>query len=274
MKYLLFSIFTFLISSIYAQDISWKRHDVNGHITGVTQGLANKTEESMGKVKKFKSYYSPNGKRYKKKTSSRKVAKAIIKAQPNMESVKEIIGFSTKAMSKHRPESELSNWFVDILMAKTEKITGKHVDVGFANFGGIRADMPKGDICRDDIMSMFPFANSFYYFTIKGKSIKKILSNMATGRMEIIGGIHAVFKDNKLVSATINGESIADDKIYGAATLNFFMEGKGWFRFGQYAIEGFDTKVKIMDAMLQYVEQQTKLGNKIEYKKDGRITIL
>lgn len=51
MKYLLFSIFTFFISSIYAQDISWKRHDVNGHITGVTQGPANKTEESMGKVK-------------------------------------------------------------------------------------------------------------------------------------------------------------------------------------------------------------------------------
>ena len=243
---------SFSIAS-FAQEITWKRHEVDGHRTGVTQGAAGKTVESMGEVKKFKSYYSPNGKRYKKKTSTRKTAKHLIKAQSSMSSVKEVIGFSTKAMSKQRPECALTNWFIDFLMLKTSELTGKHVDIGFANFGGVRTDMPEGEIFRDDIMSMFPFKNTLYYFSMKGENVKKLMQDMA------------------LPNAEINGEPIIDDKIYGVATIDFLMEGSGWFRFGKYAIDRQDTKVLVMDAMLQYVEEQTKLGKKIEYRKDGRI---
>ena len=271
MKHILF-IFIFVFSfSTYAQEITWKKHPVEGHRTGVTQGAADKVVESMGKVKKFKSYYSPNGERHKKKTSTRKTAKHLIKAQGAMSSVKEVIGQSAKAMTKQRPECALTNWFIDQVMEKTSELTGKHVDIGFANFGGVRTDMPEGDIFRDDIMSMFPFKNTLYYFTMKGENVKKLLKDMASRNAEIVGGIRAEFKDKEVVSATINGEPIEDEKVYGVATIDFLMEGSGWFRFGKYAIDREDTKVLVMDAMLQHVEEQTKLGKKIEYKSDGRI---
>jgi 2',3'-cyclic-nucleotide 2'-phosphodiesterase (5'-nucleotidase family) len=44
-------------------------------------------------------------------------------------------------------------------MAKVERLAGKKVHVGVGNFGGIRIDMPKGDIILDDMLSMFPFKN-------------------------------------------------------------------------------------------------------------------
>lgn len=271
MRHIIYIILLTFAVSLNAQELTWTKHDVNGHMTGVTQGPAGKTYESMGKVKKFKSYYSPNGKRHKKKTTARKSAKAMIKAQDSMTSVKEVIGYSKKSMTKQRPECALTNWFIDVLMEETAKITNKKVDIGLSNFGGVRTDMPEGEIYRDDIMSMFPFKNTIYYFTMTGKSVKKLLKDMAARKPEIVGGIRAEFKDNQVVNATIGGEPIEDDKIYGVATINFLMEGSGWFRFGKYAIDGEDTNANVMDVMLKYVEEQTKQGKKIEYKKDGRI---
>ena len=68
-------------------------------------------------------------------------------------------------MEAYFPESALSNWFVDILMAKVEKLSGKKVDIGIANFGGIRVDMPQGDIILDDMLSMFPFKKGDQEYT-------------------------------------------------------------------------------------------------------------
>lgn len=275
MRLILFYFFLAFSISLTAQEITWKQHPVDGHRTGVTQGTADKTTESMGEVKKFRKYKAPNGESHKKRTATRRVAKVLLDAQDVMAPVKEVIGHSKKSMTKQRPECELTNWFIDILMAKTEEITGKHVDIGFSNFGGVRTDMPEGDILKDDIMSMFPFkSNTLYYFTIKGESILEILNNMAYRSGEIIGGMKVIFKDRKLESATIGGEPIDPEKIYGAATINFLMEGKGWFRFGKYEIEGIDTEIPILDMMLEYVENQTKQGKEIEYHRDGRITIL
>ena len=87
----------------------------------------------------------------KANSSAAKVMKLVDAAQPAMARVKEVIGFSTEALSKGYPESPLSNWTVDTIMEKVEQLAGKKVHVGFANFGGIRVDMPQGDILLDDI---------------------------------------------------------------------------------------------------------------------------
>ena len=274
MRNILFIIVFFLGITINAQEITWTQHTVDGHRTGVTQKGADLTVESMGKVKRIRKVYSaPNGKKYRR-GSTAKVAKIMIKAQDSMAVVKEVIGHSPRVMSKSRPESALTDWFIDALMAKTAELTGKHVDVGFANFGGVRVDMPEGDVFRDDIMSMFPFANTLYFFSLTGKSLLEICNNMAQRSPEIFGGMKLVIKDKQLVSATINGEPIDENKIYGVATINYLMEGSGWFRFGKYQIEGIDTKINVLDMMLSYVEELTKQGKEIEYQTDGRITVL
>lgn len=272
-KFFILFALAFCISA-NAQDISWKQHDIDGHRTGVTQMGVGKTTESMGKVKRFsKKYTAPNGKKYRR-GATRRVAKIMIAAQDSMSYVKQVIGYSPKVMEKRRPESALTNWFVDALMQKTEELTGRHVDVGFANFGGVRVDMPEGEIFRDDIMSMFPFSNTLYYFTLSGESLLDICKNMASRSPEIFGGMKLVVKDRNLVSATINGEPIDPNKTYGVATLDFLMKGGGWFRFGKYEIEGIDTHVNVLDVMIPYVEELTRQGKKVEYHKDGRYTLI
>ena len=195
-------------------------------------------------------------------------------AQPEMARVKDVIGYSPKSMTVTYPECALSNWFVDLLMARTEKLAGKKVDIGVANFGGIRIDMPEGDIILDDMLSMFPFKNQLVYVEHTGKQIRAILENMAADRFEVLGGVRVVADKGKLVSAEIAGEPIDDDKVYGVATISFLLDGGDGLTLKENAVSVTSfPEVDVIDAVLEYVYAETAAGRPIEYNVDGRVKV-
>jgi 2',3'-cyclic-nucleotide 2'-phosphodiesterase (5'-nucleotidase family) len=191
-----------------------------------------------------------------------------------MARVKDVIGYSPAVMEAYFPESALSNWFVDVLMAKVEKLSGKKVDIGIANFGGIRVDMPQGDIILDDMLSMLPFKNQLVYVEHTGKEIRNILESMAAGRFQVLGGVRVVADGGKLVSAEIGGEPIDDDRIYGLATISFLLSGGDGLTLEQNARSVTVYKdVDVIDAILEHVYAETAAGRPIEYKADGRVVV-
>ena len=246
---------------------------MDGSRTGCVSPSKDNVPEALGTFKGNK-YIAPDGTVYKKNTAVAKTAKVVIDAQPKMARVKDVIGYSTDYMTSYYPESPLSNWFVDLLMAKTEQVAGKKVDLGIANFGGIRIDMPKGDIILDDMLSMFPFKNQLVYVEHKGKEIRKILEQMAAGRFEVLGGVRVVAEDGKLVSAEIGGEPIDDEKVYGLATISFLLTGGDGLTLADNALSVtvFENE-DIIDAVLAHVNAETAAGRPIEYKMDGRVTV-
>ena len=76
----------------------------------------------------------------------RKAAEIISDYQPQLNELLEIIGYSTKVYSKATPESELSNFAADMVKLAAEDAVGSHIDIGYTNFGGIRTDLPAGDV--------------------------------------------------------------------------------------------------------------------------------
>ena len=153
-------------------------------------------------------------------------------------------------------------------------LMGEKVDVGIGNFGGIRIDMPQGDIILDDMLAMFPFQNQLVYVEHKGKEIRKILEQMAAGRFEVLGGVRVVAEDGKLVSAEIGGEPIDDEKVYGLATISFLLTGGDGLTLADNALSVtvFENE-DIIDAVLAHVNAETAAGRPIEYKMDGRVTV-
>ena len=177
-------------------------------------------------------------------------------------------------MSAQYPESALSNWFIDILMKKTEALAGKKVHIGITNFGGIRIDMPQGDIILDDMLSMFPFKNYLAYVEHTGKQIREILETMAAGRFQVLGGVRVVAEDGKLVSVEIDGEPLDDEKTYGLATISFLLGGGDGLALEQDAVSvTVFEDVAIIDAVLEHVNAETAAGRPIEYKTDGRVVV-
>lgn len=270
---ILFPLFLALAYTASAQDYEWEVVPMNGSRVGAVAPSKDNVAEVTGRFEGRK-YIAPNGKVYRKNSSAGKTARIVIDAQPSMARVKDVIGYSTNAMKASYPESALSNWFVDLLIAKVEQLSGKKVDVGITNFGGIRVDMPEGEIILDDMLSMFPFKNQLIYVEHTGKQIRTFLEEMAAHKFQILGGVRVVAEGGKLLSAEIGGEPIDDDKVYGLATISFLLDGGDGLTLQQNALSvtRFDT-VDVIDAVLEYVYAETAAGRPIEYKTDGRVIV-
>ena len=274
MKSLLAAAAILAAASSYAQGpvISWSTDPIDGHRTGVTASTADNVEEAMGYVK-GRTYYAPNGKKFRKGTV-RKVASLMLGAQPAMSDVKKVVGYSTRVMVRKKPECELYDWFIDELMRATADSTGKKIDIGISNRGGIRIDMPAGEILCDDIQSMFPFKNNLCYVALHGRDVRAILDQMAANSFQILGGVKVVAKNGKIVSATVNGEPLDDDKVYGVATINFLLDGGDGYSVGKNAIETIFCNGWLYDTMIAYVKGLTAAGKPVEFENQHWITII
>lgn len=252
-----------------AQDFSWTVVLVDGSRTGVVASNADNVQEAMGRMK-GKKYIAPNGRKFKKGVTP-KVAALLLDAQKDMYDLKQVVAYSPKAMVRQGPECELSDWFIDELMRAAQEKSGRKVDFGITNFGGIRVDMPQGDVLLDDIVSMFPFKNNLCYLELKGKDIRAILEQLAATSWQCVGGARCVVKDKKLVSAEIDGKPIDDEKVYGVATISFLLNGGDGISVAKNALELKIFDEMIIDVMLPYVKRLTAEGKYIEYQTDGRI---
>ena len=186
------------------QDYEWEAARMDGSRTGTISPSKDNVTEALGEFKGGK-YVAPNGKTYGKRSIVGKTASIVMAAQPEMARVKDVIGYSPRSMTVTYPECALSDWFVDILMARTEKLSGKKVDIGVANFGGIRIDMPEGDIILDDMLSMFPFKNNLVYIEHKGSTLRGIFEWMASTKVQPVGGVKMVVTNGRIESLLIDG---------------------------------------------------------------------
>lgn len=256
-----------------AQEYDWKHVAVDGSRTGCTSPSKDNVPQTIGTLKGGV-YVAPNGTVHKKRSAAARTARIVLEAQPCMAKVKDVIAYSTEAMSVSYPESALSNWFIDILMAKTEALSGKKVHVGITNFGGIRVDMPQGDVILDDMLSMFPFRNNLVYVEHKGSQLRRILQTMAASRFEVLGGVRVLAEDGELLSVEIDGEPLDDEKVYGMATISFLLGGGDGLSLdeGALSVRQFED-VQIIDAVLEHVYAETAAGRPISYATDGRVII-
>lgn len=274
-KSLLLSFIAFLgiNAAMWGQEYEWRAVPMDGSRTGCVSPSKDNVAEAVGTFKGRK-YVAPDGTVFKARSAAARTARIVLDAQPEMARVKDVIGYSTEAMSAQYPESALSNWFIDILMKKTEALAGKKVHIGITNFGGIRIDMPQGDIILDDMLSMFPFKNYLAYIEHTGKQIREILETMAAGRFQVLGGVRVVAEDGKLVSVEIDGEPLDDEKTYGLATISFILGGGDGLALEQDAVSvTVFEDVAIIDAVLEHVNAETAAGRPIEYKTDGRVVV-
>lgn len=260
-----------LCAGVYAQDFTWRTVPMNNSRTGCRAAAADNVSEALGAMR-GKVYVAPNGRKFRR-GSTPVVAKILLDAQPCMARLKEVIATSTREMVRDYPESELTNWFVDELMHAVADSTGRAVDVGIVNFGGIRVDMPAGNVTLDDIQSMFPFKNKPCYVAMPGSELQEILQNMAATRFQVLGGVQVVARDGKLESVLIGGKPLDVKKVYGVATIDFLLNGGDGLRLARNAKDLVILDSYVIDVIVPYVRSLASAGKPIEYQKDGRVNI-
>ena len=261
-----------LAFGLSAQEYSWKAVTMDGSRVGCSYSSPDDTDKTIGKIEKG-AYVAPNGAKFKKNSDVAKVAALVIDAQPTMAAKKEVIGYSDHEIKEGRPESELSNLIVDLIMAEVQEVTGKQVHWGMINYGGIRADLPSGNILMDDVESMLPFINYLVYVEHKGSQVRKILEEMGPRRFQALGGVRIVVENNQIVSIEIGGEPLDDEKVYGMASISFLLNGGDGIRLAENSLAIETLSAIVNEPVIKHIKKETAAGRKIGYKKDGRITI-
>ncbi len=254
-----------------APEMTWTKHKVDGHITGVTAPNADNAAQALGVID-AESYTSPSGRVFQAGSATYAVAEDIIAVQPQMAHLKQVIAHSSREMIKNGANCELTNWIVDHLREDVAKITGRTVDVAIINSGGIRVDMPAGDVIMDDIVSMFPFKNYLCYVALTGKDLEAMLHEMVSVRSVMpMSGVKLVLTGKKIDSILVGGKPIDPDKIYGIGTIDFLLDGGDKMNVAKNAKELIITETMVVDSMLPYVMSYKEQGKSIEYFVDDRL---
>jgi 2',3'-cyclic-nucleotide 2'-phosphodiesterase (5'-nucleotidase family) len=193
------------------------------------------------------------------------------------EKMNQIIGTSREVLTSFSPMSPLSNLLVDILFGwgnnyLTHKKLEK-VDLALLNFGGIRAALPQGDITVGDIFQISPFDNTVAFVFVKGNELRKMFDGFTERRNAPMANVQTVYQNGRLLSYTIGGAPLEDDKIYTIVTINFLALGGDGF-LSQVTPESVTyLDVSIRDVFIEEIRKKTAQGIDIKGITDNRVII-
>lgn len=195
--------------------------------------------------------------------------------KPEMDKkMNEIIGVSDYEMRSGRPESLLSNFAADAILEYAIENFDGVIDLSLTNFGGLRASLPKGEIKRYDIFSIFPFENYLVVIDLPGGVLRELFESFAKNRVEAFShNIKLEIVDKTLKEVLINGEQIDPFKTYRMATIDFLMDGGDNLSSLKKATKIDYTGVLLRDAILEIIAKKSREGKKITSSLNKRVTI-
>ncbi len=182
------------------------------------------------------------------------------------------IGESELFMEARRPESLLSNWVADALVATGERL-GYHPDLGICNIGGLRAAMPQGTVRRGDILGIAPFENFFTVLRLKGTEVLNLMRDIAAVHGEGISQAArlVITRDGQLKSAELNGQPIDPHRLYTIATLDYLADGNDKLYSLKNSEDRITTKEPVREILMEYLRQLDQAGKKASARIEGRI---
>lgn len=191
-----------------------------------------------------------------------------------------IVGQVAHNMHAERPESDLSNLMSDILVWAAQDY-GEQPVMGVYNMGGIRADLAKGDVSYEDVLSIAPFENKICFITLNGQQMMDLFRQIANrGGEGVSKGVELVItkadKGGELVSARLHGEEIDPNKEYRVTTINYLIEGNDGMpalRQGKNILAPTDPSNNTRFLIMNYFRDKMARGEVVDAKVEGRIRV-
>uniref|UniRef100_UPI001E3486CD bifunctional 2',3'-cyclic-nucleotide 2'-phosphodiesterase/3'-nucleotidase n=1 Tax=Paenibacillus zanthoxyli TaxID=369399 RepID=UPI001E3486CD len=180
-------------------------------------------------------------------------------------------------------ESALGNLIADA-MINADFGDGKKADFAFMNPGGIRADLPNGNVSFGDLAKIQPFGNTLVKLTLTGAQIKTLLlqqwgvkadGSPDTKTLQISGLKYTANLylpvANRIASLTkTDGTPIDPNQTYTAVVNNFMAAGGDNYKVLTEASASVPGPIDL-DVFYDYVVKTFK-GGPIISKIEGRIT--
>ncbi len=184
--------------------------------------------------------------------------------------MRRVVGRSAYALNRGGPGANLvGNLVTDAMIDYFD------ADFSFQNLGGLRANLPGGDLTSQDIFSVLPFGNELVVVEMDGRLVRRVIERKLAGRSSGIctAGAKISFDSNRpdydrLVALEINGKPWSPNKTYKVVCTSFLMEGNSGLDF----LTSIDGKSIVPTGITtaEAVENYLKLNNPVRPKVDDR----
>lgn len=207
--------------------------------------------------------------------------RAVIFMQPYKHVVDSImgpvVGHSAKYMTADRPEGTLSNLLADI-MVWAAKDYGETVDLGVYNMGGVRADLPKGEVTYGDVLDIAPFENKIAFATLTGDDLMELFRQMAAvGGEGVSHSVRMVITpDGQLVSASVGGEPVDGQRAYRIATIDYLLGGTDKldaFKKSRDINSPMEASNNSRFIIMNYFREMNSQGKMVDAEIEGRVVV-
>jgi len=192
--------------------------------------------------------------------------KAKVDAQMN-----DIIGQAAETMKGHAPESLLSNFCADVYLQAATKYMHSDVDIAIVNLGGLRTEVPAGNITVRKVFELMPFENELVILWLNGDKLLELLQYFASMGGEGVAGLRMEIENEKAVNITVNNKPLDKNRLYSIATNDYLAGGNDKMEQLAHYEKRVNTGLKVRNILLHYIKEETKKGNKIQSKLDGRV---
>ena len=169
-------------------------------------------------------------------TPDKKILTTLVQVNTRAEKLlDEVVAHSDKQLSSYRllvrrNESELGNLAADAMRWAAKS------DIAIINGGGLRDDLPAGDVRKRDTMAIFPFGNTLRVAEIDGATIRKMLEHSVEYYPASFGGFLNVSgmkfsydpskpAGNRVAEIFIGGQTLDANKTYTIALVDFQTAG-------------------------------------------------
>ncbi|MBU8871199.1 MAG: bifunctional metallophosphatase/5'-nucleotidase [Gemmatimonadales bacterium] len=146
-------------------------------------------------------------------------------------------------------------------------------DFSFQNLGGLRADLPAGDLTARDIFTVLPFGNELVLVEMDGRMVRRIIERKLCGTSNgiCISGPLLAFDTgrpdwDRAVSLSFQDEPWDPDRKYKVVCTNFLMEGNSGLDFLTLvsAEQITPTQITTAEVVEHYLEKHSPVRPKID----------
>ncbi len=184
--------------------------------------------------------------------------------------MKSVVGTSAVTLGRGGPGSNLiGNLVTDAMIDYFD------ADFSFQNMGGLRADMPAGDLTAGDVFAVLPFGNELVEVRMDGRMVRRVIERKLRGNSSgiCVGGAKVTYDTerpdwDRVVRLEIAGEPWDPDRIYKVIVTSFLMEGNSGLDFLTTVAPGNVTPTRITTA--EAVERYLALYSPIRPTIDDR----
>jgi 5'-nucleotidase/UDP-sugar diphosphatase len=180
-----------------------------------------------------------------------------------------------------KTETALGDMICDANVWYFREIYGQHIDFAFHNGGNMRAELKRGPITQEQILTVLPFENYLYIASLKGSDIIDLFNFIASipqgagGFPQVSSGVRYTVDysggDGILRDLSIGGAPVDPDRTYRFCTNDYLLRGGDGYEALTRSVEPFNTSLLLFYVTIEYIRAHNGV---ISPATDGRITVI